>query len=267
MTLPNDFVLVRHGQSEANIVQKDPRYANGRPAAFETRHDSNMRLSPLGVEQAEATGEWLRNNHLGGFDAYFVSPHTRAMETAAHLKLGGNWVIDDLLRERDWGEYGAAYSKIEQEQKYPDSSKIKRLNSWYWKPVGGESLATGVRARFNMLFNRMSQMENVDKFIGVAHGEFIAVARFDLERMTPSEWIEMDKNPEFTIRNGMVVHFTRVDPETGYVSHRYKWRRMVCPWDESQSPLGGRWHTIDTHKFSDEDLLRKVEEHPRLIND
>ena len=265
MTLPKDLIMVRHGQSEANIVQKDIRYETVRPEGFATRHDSYMRLSPLGVTQAISTGNWLRENGLDNHGAYYVSPHTRAMETAGNLALGGDWVIDDLWRERDWGEYGAAYSQKEQAEKYPHSFAMKSQNPWYWKPVGGESLATGVRARFNMAFSAMNRLENVESVIGVAHGEFLAVARFVLERMTPYDWIAMDSDPRFTIKNGMVLHYSRQDPNTGELSHRFRFRRMICPWDDSFSLNGGEWETLKTPKFNDKELLEFADRHPRLI--
>ena len=50
MGMPIDLVLVRHGQSEANIIQAirrdDP--AASAPAGFFDRLDSRMRLSDLG---------------------------------------------------------------------------------------------------------------------------------------------------------------------------------------------------------------------------
>lgn len=265
MSLPKNLIMVRHGQSEANIIQKDPRYATNRPEGFATRHDSNMRLSPLGVEQAQATGEWLRANNLDTHDGYYVSPHTRAMETAANLRVNGDWVIDDLWRERDWGEYGAAYSEKQQAETYPGSFAMKAQNSWYWKPVGGESLATGVRARFNMALTAMDRLGDAESVIGVAHGEFMSVARFVLERLTPWEWNEQDKNPAYTIRNGMVLHYSRVNPETGEESHRFKYRRMICPWNNKLSVDNGDWVSLDTHKYGDEELLKFVDNHPRLF--
>lgn len=61
MAMPNELVLVRHGNSEANIIQthqkEDPDAVA--PEGFFDRHDSLMRLSPLGRAQAEVAGEWL----------------------------------------------------------------------------------------------------------------------------------------------------------------------------------------------------------------
>lgn len=267
MALPNDLVMIRHGQSEANIIQKNKKYQNEIPENFALRHDSHMRLSPVGVQQAIMTGEWLKANHLNKFQACYVSPHVRAMETAAHLKTKGSWIIDDLWRERDWGEYGAGYTKTQQENIFPHSAAMKKQNHWYWKPVGGESLASDVRSRFDTVFNKLKMLENVNTAIGVAHGEFISVARFVLERMTPDEWIRQDKDPYMTIKNGMIIHYSRINPETGDQSHRFKFRRMICPWDETISPFKGQWVELDTHKYNTEELLQLVYLQPNLLSE
>lgn len=267
MPLPKDIVFIRHGESEANVVGTNAMYATqeSRPAGFQTRHDSYMRLSPLGVEQAKIAGEWLRENNLAHPDSQYSSPHIRTRETAAHLSLGNEWIVDDLWRERDWGEYGAKYSKSDQEKNFPFSAAMKKQSSWYWKPVGGESLATGVRFRFDSVINSLGRMVNIESVIGVTHGEFINVARFVLERMTPEQWIEMDNDPKNKIQNAMIVHYSRVNPDTGVVSKHFKFKRMVCPWDTSLSIDNGDWVYIKTRKFSDDDLLKSVEIYPNLL--
>src|SRR6476620_2660087 len=109
MSMPNHLVFVRHGQSEANIVQnaeKDglPLLA---PEGFYDYHDWAYRLSDLGIQQAKTAGEWILRN-IGDpkyyFDRCYVSPFLRARETAAYV--GGpacEWLIDERLKERDWG--------------------------------------------------------------------------------------------------------------------------------------------------------------------
>ncbi len=130
--MPEDLVLVRHGQSEANIVQKrfkrDPQAAA--PDGFFDRHDSEMRLSPTGRAQARAAGDWLRRNGLGTFDLYYVSPHVRTVETAATLALGGEWVIDVRWRERDWGEFGVL-NQVERAERFALSQKLKDRDPSY----------------------------------------------------------------------------------------------------------------------------------------
>ena len=108
MAMPEDLVLVRHGESEANIIQKQRKNSPDAtaPDGFYDRHDSRMRLSVFGVAQAKVTGDWLRKEFPDGFDRYYVSSLARTVETAGMLAINGHWDIDDRWRERDWGEYG-----------------------------------------------------------------------------------------------------------------------------------------------------------------
>lgn len=268
MTLPKELIMIRHGQSEANVIQKGEQYSadpSSIPAGFESRHDSYMRLSALGVKQANAAGEWLRKNGLDTPAAQYTSTHIRTRETAATLSLGGQWTVDDLWRERDWGEYGAKYSRSEQEKNFPFAAAMKKQSSWYWKPVGGESLATGVRFRFDSVLANLRELHDVDLAIGVTHGEFISVARFVLEGMTPEQWIEMDSNPANTVQNAMIVHYSRIDPETGEEHEHFAFKRLVCPWDESLSVNEGKWSPISFKTFSDEDLMNSVNIYRNLL--
>ena len=117
-SLPLDLVLVRHGQSEANVVQKrekeiDAAVANGEsgveplPEAVEifARHDSHQRLTGTGRDQAARAGAWLAENALrpGAFTGRFVSPYNRTLETAVLLDPETTWTPDARLVERDWG--------------------------------------------------------------------------------------------------------------------------------------------------------------------
>ena len=68
------------------------------PETFLNRHDTRMRLTPLGVELAKATGEWLRQEFADGFERYYTMPLTRTIETAGRLTLQGDWRIDNRWR-------------------------------------------------------------------------------------------------------------------------------------------------------------------------
>lgn len=267
-----NFTLVRHGLSEANRIQKFLK-SEDKQALLELvdmkivldRHDSTARLARVGVEQAEATGEWLREN-LDEFDRFYVSPHIRTRETAAHLKLDGDWVVDDRFRERDWGELVPSEDLTRPMSKL--SSHLRDLNEWYWKPQGGESLATGVRARVELVMQSLHRREEVDNVIAVTHGEFIRVAQFVIERMTPDMFNGMDHDPDFKIVNTMVIQYTRQNPEDpSDVRKSYHWRKATCPWDESKSWNNGEWVQFGTPKHKDSDLLSFAESHPRFFSD
>lgn len=107
MPMPLDLVLVRHGQSEANVASRHSREGDHSlfTDEFRKKHDSQYRLTNEGVKQAKAAGKWIRENFKRPyFDRYLTSEYARAMETAALLNLPeSKWYIDFFLREREWG--------------------------------------------------------------------------------------------------------------------------------------------------------------------
>ena len=266
--MPEHLVLVRHGQSESNIVQKrfkkDPEAVA--PEGFFDRHDSEMRLSVMGRTQAQAAGDWLRQNGLGAFDRYYVSPHTRTAETAAALGLDGDWILDVRWRERDWGEFGVI-NNAERAERFALSQKLKDQNAWYWCPPGGESLATGVHGRFRDILDTLHREAAGQRVVAVTHGEMIDVARFVLERMAPHQWLAQERDPMYDVRNCQILHYTRRDPVGGKLDQRIRWMRSVCPWDETLSWEAGRWREIRRRQYGDDELMRLVEQFPLLLDD
>ncbi|WP_232665468.1 histidine phosphatase family protein [Pseudonocardia sp. TRM90224] len=95
---PLRIVLLRHGQSEANIDQ----------SIFERVPDHAIPLTDAGRSQAAATGAALRSRFDGLPVRVYVSPYRRALQTLDALG------IDDLvetarqeprLREQDWANF------------------------------------------------------------------------------------------------------------------------------------------------------------------
>jgi broad specificity phosphatase PhoE len=268
MAMPEHLVLVRHGQSEANIVQKrfkqEPTAIA--PAGFFDRHDSRMRLSPAGREQARSAGVWLRRNGLATFDRYYVSPHARTAETAAALALNGQWALDVRWRERDWGEFGVL-NEVDRADRFGLSQKLREQNKWYWCPPGGESLATGVHGRFRDILDTLHREAAGRRVLAVTHGEMIDVARFVLERLTPEQWLVQDDDPAHAVRNCQIVHYTRRNPHDGALDPKVRWMRSVCPWDPAASWNGGQWTEIHRRLYTDDELTTMVETFPLLLAD
>lgn len=272
MTLPMKFTLVRHGLSEANRVQRYIREKDTKTLAalvnpnFTERHDSTAKLTKRGIEQAEATGEWIRAN-FNPFDRFYVSPHVRTRETAGHLHLNGDWIVDDRFRERDWGEVSSPDKNLN-DLMSPLSRHLKEMNEWYWKPQGGESLATGVRSRVELVMQSLYRRENVQNVIGVTHGEFIRVAQFVIERLSPDKFNIMDADEQYRVQNTMVLEYTRQNPYNhSEITDNFHWRRATCPWDESLSWDEGKWVEFHTVKHSDEDLLDYSNTYERYFSD
>ncbi|AQA23133.1 histidine phosphatase super family protein [Rhodococcus sp. MTM3W5.2] len=95
---PERIVLLRHGESEANID----------PGIYERVPDYRIPLTARGVEQSRVAGERLREQFDGQKVCVYVSPYLRAYQTLEALG------IDDLierrieeprLREQDWANY------------------------------------------------------------------------------------------------------------------------------------------------------------------
>lgn len=227
MTLPVDLLVIRHGQSEANLRQQDPR---GQTPNADC--DNRTLLTPRGVEQAKTAGDWLRRNGLTGADCYYTSPYMRARQTAALLGPEEAWIVDERWRERNAGATS------------PDLTR-PLPHKWQWKPADGESLSTDVRQRFESILATL-QCEAPDKrVIAVTHGKFMTVVRFVLEQMTIQEWLEKDQHE--LIDNCQILYYSRRSPKTSAVASDICWMRSVCPWDSSRSWHHGQWLALGPH--------------------
>lgn len=271
MTMPRDLLFIRHGESEANIVQKHDNHGidmNIVPDIF-ARPDWQQRLSMQGVEQARRAKEYI-DRELGGlatFDALYVSPFFRTRETAAYV--GGadlaGWTIDDRIIERSWGIYGKM-SRAEQAEKFPLTAAEKKVNPLYVRLDGGESVHD-VYGRFRDFQGTLHREQADARVAVVTHGDFINAARYGIERMTPEEWEDIDNDKAYKIRNCTLLHYTRVNPEDpGDVRTKLHWRRYIYPDATHESPDGGNWVELsERRRYSGEELLGQVERAARLI--
>lgn len=193
MGMPYDLVIIRHGESEANVVHRQESDGVIHPNHVDVyeRPDWLQRLSPKGIDQAKSAGEWLRNNFIdpNKFDRCYGSTFMRTRETAYHV--GGeqsHWLLDDRLKERDWGKFGAS-PKEERALLFPDTFKNHKVNKWYSRMDGGESLADNVLMRVRDFIGTLQRDMDGKKVLIVSHGEFMLTMRYLLERMLPkSGW-------------------------------------------------------------------------------
>ena len=271
MPMPNDLVFVRHGQSEANIIQRADRSDAPHPAASNVndRPDWQQRLSPLGIEQAKLAKEWIDANFGGAatFDGKYLSPFLRTRETAAYIggEDCGEWTVDDRVVERSWGVYGIV-PRAEQRQQFPLTNKLHEATPWYVRFDGGESMPD-VYGRFRDFQGTLHREQSGKRVIVVSHGDFINVARYGVERMLPEQWEAMDRDPRYTIRNCSVTHYTRVNPDNpSDIRDKLHWRRIIYPDAIAESPDNGRWIELPVRqRFTGNELLGQVEIAPRLL--
>ncbi|MFC4603336.1 phosphoglycerate mutase family protein [Rhodococcus kronopolitis] len=157
---PERIVLLRHGESEANVD----------PSIYERVPDYRIPLTARGVDQAREAGERLREQFGGRPVCVYVSPYLRAHQTLAALG------IDDLierrieeprLREQDWANY-------------QDSREIARQTAlrdtyghFFYRFAEGESGADvfdRVSTFLETLYRHLSKPEYPPNTLVVTHG-------------------------------------------------------------------------------------------------
>lgn len=98
MSAPAKIIMIRHGQSAANVDQ----------TLYNRIPDYRIPLTELGVAQATAAGEKVRRQLDGQKVCVYVSPYLRAYQTLEALNLGDlveRTVEEPRLREQDWANF------------------------------------------------------------------------------------------------------------------------------------------------------------------
>ncbi len=268
--MPIDLVLVRHGESEGNVVSElSKKGDHDAVARFHGRHGSTFRLTKRGVEQAKKAGEWVRIEiELGCAELcrYYVSSYLRARETAGHLGLpDAKWYIEMALREREWGDLDVK-SYAEREERFKASLEMKKTTPLYWIPPNGESIAQLAEGRVYRMLGTLARECSDKRVVIVCHGETMWAFRVLLERMTDMEYARLDasRDPKDRIQNCQILHYTRRPPGQMTDAPHYMHMRSVCPWDPSLS--SNEWMPITRPSFSGKELLDLVEKQPRIID-
>lgn len=261
IAMPARLVLMRHGESEANVIQRArkegriPRY----PDSYLATPDREFRLSEKGVLQAKQSGPWLRAQYPEGFDVIFVSDHVRAKETAAHVCLAAEWrgvtiKVDPQLGERNWGTF--SHRPPEEQDSILEA---KRRDPLHVAMPDGETLLE-TRARTRILLERVSREFTGKRVLVFTHGEFIEAAWSEIAHLSTDQSRELFHSPAGKIHNCQVVEFSAVDPESGQWNGSLRWMRSSCPSDN----LVGQWKRLAYETFTPEQLLERVGRYPRV---
>lgn len=267
MSMPNHLVLVRHGESEGNLVRSEFKHGitTHLTPEFRARPAHEWRLTPAGVKQAQEAGRQIEDRvlkrwGLTGFSRYLYSPHRRTRETAAQLGLhGARWRLNRLLREREWGELAETIGP-DHRDRYPANHAWMEADPLNWAPPGGESIVQVADNRVRELFDSLHRdhdEKEVDSVIAVTHGEFIWATKLVLDYMSNETYSAADADPELKIQNCHVVHWTRLDPDTHAPAPYLKWSRSLWP---QETP----WQAAGRTTLTNEQLRSQAEELKRL---
>ncbi len=275
MGMPNHIVFIRHGESEANVIQlRDKRgedMTTKENKAVRTRTDYKQRLSKKGIEQATQAREWITDNigDFGEFDSYFVSSFFRARETAAVISANNQdikWEIDDRLAERNWGAH-APLTIAERKERYDITDKLMWNDPFHAAFEGGESIWSVKNERVRNLMNTWAREQDGKKIFVVTHGDLIRAARVAFERILPEEFEAIERNPKYKVRNCQILEYSRINPFTGADEGKIKWRRITNPTAPETSPDNGKWIELrGKPKMSSAEILKQLKnDSPNLI--
>ena len=227
MKWPTSLMLIRHGQSAYNILrrqkQQDPLYEEFQrlyregdtsprtkelAAIVKERYslgvgDHATPLTEEGARQSRVTGEMLaiaaasRPNLLP--DVIIYSPYLRTQQTFVGLCQGWSGLIsvprveDDRIREQEHG-LAVVYNDWRVFNTFhPEQRELKKLQGDYWYQYPqGESVAQ-VRDRVRSMLMTLVREYHGRRVLLVTHHLTILSIRATLERLTPEEFMKLDK--------------------------------------------------------------------------
>ncbi len=223
MKWPNTLTLVRHGQSEYNVLRAkkdaDPLYqefkkmfrrnhtsSQTRHLAEQVRHkfalgvsDYETLLTKEGRRQALATGRELKK-HIRTPEVVFISPYLRTRNTFDEMTvgwpelMGAKIVYDDRIREQEHG-LSLLYNDWRVfETLHPEQKELHELLGPYWYQYPQGESVSEVRDRIR-LFTDMLVREYAEKeVLLITHHLTILSIRANLERLSPEEFVGIDEN-------------------------------------------------------------------------
>ena len=195
---PAKLWLVRHGQSQGNVARDAADEAGLHEIAIDVR-DVDVPLSELGHSQAEATGRWFAALPPEERpEVILSSPYIRARQTAEAIcsanGLSGpsKLVIDERLREREFGIFDRL-TRIGIREKFPEEAAHRtKLGKFYHRPPGGESWAD-VILRLRSAMNTINLHYCDRRVLIVCHQVVVLCLRYILEELDEAQVLAIDK--------------------------------------------------------------------------
>jgi broad specificity phosphatase PhoE len=204
---PSRLVLVRHGESEGNLADRDARERGAERLDLDVR-DADIDLSANGRRQADALRRWLVDADPSlRPDLVVTSPYRRATETArrALADLDVPVLEDERIRERDLGAFdGLTGTGIR--TGFPEEAKRRsKVGKFYYQPPSGESWAdVTLRVRSFVADLREVDARTVWCF---SHQAVIMSFRYVLEELDEQELLGTDR--ENRLGNASMTRYHR----------------------------------------------------------
>lgn len=201
MAWPSLLVLVRHAESEGNVLNVDER-------ALTSQSTYQYSLTERGKKQATITGEYLKKT-LGEFDIHYVSYYQRSKETMNIMYPNAHVYEDPRLAEGQRGIWHTMTTK-QVLHRFPEEIERKQREGLYhYRPLGGENWPD-IELRIHSFLGTLSRDYEGQRVIIVVHGHwFILFQRlihhFSIEEALRRHRIGTVKNTSVAIYKGSIL--------------------------------------------------------------
>jgi broad specificity phosphatase PhoE len=213
MSVVAELILIRHGQSVANVAVPAAD-ARGLPESGLSGRDADVALSELGAQQAAAVGGWLAALPVGDRPQVVVtSPYLRARETwriaaeASGLDLPPP-VTDDRLVDRLMGELELLTRAAVTERFPAEAARRAAAGEHHYTPPGGESFAD-IAARLGAFLDDLNRDHPGERVVVVAHDAVVLMMRAVIEQLTWDQVLDAERTAG-SVRNASITRFTAV---------------------------------------------------------
>lgn len=196
---PASLRVVRHGESAGNVA-RDAAEAEGRERLDLSSRDVDVPLSDLGRRQAEALGRWIAEQPEDERPSVvWASPYVRARQTAEialdTAGLGVPVVVDERLREREFGVLDGLTRRGITAQ-YPEEAERRSLiGKFYHRPPGGESWVD-VALRLRAVLDEIRIDARGEQVLLMGHQVVVLLTRYVLEGMDEHTILDIDRQGE-----------------------------------------------------------------------
>jgi broad specificity phosphatase PhoE len=208
MDLVAELILVRHGQSLANVAFPAANAA-GLMEAEVSGSDAAVPLTPLGEEQAAAVGRWLAGRSTVP-EVVITSPYLRARETwrlaaaASGLDLPSP-TTDDRLVDRLMGDLELMTAAAVAARFPAEAARREAAGEYRYSPPGGEAFAD-VQVRLDDFLTDLNRTRAGKRVVVVAHDAVVLMMRAVIESLTWDEVVTMEQAAG-SVRNASITRF------------------------------------------------------------
>ncbi|GLY93618.1 histidine phosphatase family protein [Actinoplanes sp. NBRC 103695] len=207
MSVVSELILLRHGQSAANVAFPAAD-AQGHVDSGLTGPDRDVELTDLGRAQAEAVGAWLAGLPADRVpEVPITSPYLRARETwriaaeASGLSFPPA-LTDERLVDRLLGDL-EMMTRAAVARDFPDEARFHGTVDFQWKPPNGESFGD-IRVRLTSFLEDINTEHAGRRVVVTAHDAVVLMMRAVVEGL---DWDAVTDVSAAGVRNASISVF------------------------------------------------------------